>query len=202
MIDHVTDLLGAYYDGELRGKRLRDTEAHLSSCERCRRELDQLRALSNLLSENPAPSGLSSEDGYVTQVALSLPRTQDEPVSKRAFNLGWRAAPVGILGVWAFLHSLLLVSGVIFLLMQLGFNLEPLTNHIAPPSGSAPLGMLLGFKGGGVGELSWTALEVLGNGGPLGWGPLLYLGLTLALGLLYCSWLASWWVRQRQNQPI
>jgi hypothetical protein len=163
--------------------------------------LDQLRALSNVLAASPAPSDLSSEDGFVTKVALSLPRKQDEPVSRRAFNLGWRAAPVGILGVWTFLHSLLLVSGVIFLLMRLGFNLQPLATNLAPSSGGAQLGMLLGFKGSGVGELSWTALEVLGNGGPLGWGSMLYLGLTLALGLLYCSWLASWWVRQRQNQP-
>jgi hypothetical protein len=201
MIEHVTDLLGAYYDGELRGKRLRDTVAHLRSCEHCRLELDKLKALSSMLAESPAPSGLRSEDSYVTKMALQLPRKQDEPVSKRVFNLGWRAAPVGILGVWAFLQSLLLVSGVIFLLMQLGFNLEPLTSLITPSPWGARLGTSLGFEGGGVDELSRTALNVLGNGGPLGWGSLLYLGLTLTLGLLYCSWLASWWVRQRQIRP-
>lgn len=202
MIEHVTHLLGAYYDGELRGKRLRDTEAHLRSCEHCKLELDRLKALSTVLAEGPDPSGLSSEDGYVTKVALSLPRKQDEPVSKRAFNLGWQAAPVSILGVWAFLQSLLLVSGVVFLLIQLGFDLDPLTSLIAPSPWDARLGTSLGFGGGGVDELSRTALNILSNGGPLGWGSLLYLGLTLALGLLYCSWLASWWVRQRQKQPV
>jgi hypothetical protein len=200
MIEHVTHLLGAYHDGELRGKRLNDVEDHLATCKSCRGELDQLTALSSLLLQNPAPSDLTSEERFVAQVALRMPRKPEEPAIKRVFNFGWRAAPVGILGVWAFVQSLLIVSGIIFLLMRLGVNLEPMTNLLAPPSGGLSLGMFFGFEGEGIGELGRTALGILSNGGPLGWGPMLYLALMLILGLTYCSWLASWWIRHRQNQ--
>ncbi len=200
MIDHVTHLLGAYHDGELQGRRLNQVEEHLSTCESCQGELEQLQALSNLLAQHPAPSALTSADTFVAQVALQMPRSPDEPTIKRVFNFGWQAAPVGILSVWAFVQSLLIVSGIIFLLMRLGINLEPMTNFLAPPSGGLNLGMFFGFEGESLGELGRTAVEILGNGGPLGWGPMFYLALMLILGLLYCSWMASWWVRHRQKQ--
>lgn len=200
MIEHVTHLLGAYHDGELRGKRLNDVEDHLATCKSCQGELDQLTALSSLLLQNPASSDMTSEDRFVAQVALRMPRRPEEPTIKRVFNFGWRAAPVGILGVWAFVQSLLIVSGILFLLLRLGFNLEPMTGLLSPPSGGLSLGMFLGFEGEGIGELGRAALEVLGNGGPLGWGPMLYLALMLILGLFYSSWIASWWVRHRQKQ--
>ena len=200
MIDHVTHLLGAYHDGELQGKRLNQVEEHLNTCESCQGELGQLQALSNLLALNPAPSALTSVDTFVAQVALQMPRSPDKPTIKRVFNFGWQAAPVGILSVWAFVQSLFIVSGIIFLLMGLGVNLEPMTDLLAPPSGGLNLGMFLGFEGESISELGRTAVEILGVGGPLGWGPMLYLALLLILGLLYCSWMASWWVRHRQKQ--
>jgi len=200
MIDHVTHLLGAYHDGELQGKRLNHVEEHLSTCESCQAELEQMQALSNTLALYPAPSALTSADTFVAQVALQMPRSPDEPTIKRVFNFGWQAAPVGILSVWAFVQSLLIVSGIIFLLMRLGVNLEPMTNLLAPPSGGLNLGMFFGFEGESISELGRTAVEILGVGGPLGWGPMFYLALMLILGLLYCSWMASWWVRHRQKQ--
>ncbi len=200
MIDHVTHLLGAYHDGELQGKRLNQVEEHLSSCESCQAELEKLQALSNTLALYPAPSALTSADTFVAQVALQMPRNPDEPTIKRVFNFGWQAAPVGILSVWAFVQSLLIVSGIIFLLMRLGINLEPMANLLAPPSEGLNLGMFFGFEGESLGELGRTAVEILINGGPLGWGPMFYLALILILGLLYCSWMASWWVRDREKQ--
>jgi hypothetical protein len=200
MIDHVTHLLGAYHDGELQGKRLNHVEEHLSTCESCQAELEQMQALSNTLALYPAPSALTSADTFVAQVALQIPRSPDEPTMKRVFNFGWQAAPVGILSVWAFVQSLLIVSGIIFLLMRLGINLEPMVNLLAPPSGGLNLGMFFGFEGESLGELGRAAVEILINGGPLGWGPMFYLALILILGLLYCSWMASWWVRDREKQ--
>jgi hypothetical protein len=200
MIEHVTHLLAAYHDGELQGKRLNHVEEHLSTCESCKSELEHLQTLSNLLVLHPAPSGLTSNDRFVAQVALRMPRYPEEPTVKRVFNFGWRAAPVGILGIWAFVQSLLIVSGILFLLMRFGFNLEPLTGLLSPPSEGLSLGMFFSFEGESIGELGRTALEILGNGGPLGWGPMLYIALMLILGLLYCSWMASWWVRQQGHR--
>ena len=200
MIEHVAHLLGAYHDGELRGKRLNDVEEHLSKCEMCQSELAQLKALSDMLLTNPAPPDLTSEEGFVAIVGLRMPRRPREPAIKRVLNFGWHAAPVGILGIWAFVQSLLIVSGVIYLLMRLGFDLEPMTSLLSPSSGGLNLGMLFGFGGESINELGWTAFEILGNGGPLGWGPMLYLALMLLLGVTYCSWIASWWVRQVKKQ--
>ena len=45
MNEHVTAWLGAYHDGELRGRRLRQVETHLAHCATCRAELERLRAL-------------------------------------------------------------------------------------------------------------------------------------------------------------
>lgn len=202
MIEHVTHLLGAYHDGELRGKRLKDVEDHLATCKSCQGELEQLKALSSLLMQNPAPSDLTSEDRFIAQVTLRMPRNPEEPALKKAFDFSWHAAPLGILGVWAIMQSLLLVSGILFLLIRLGFNLEPMSDFLSPPSGGLGLGMFFGFEGEGIGELGRTALGILGDGGPLGWGLMLYLALMLILGLAYCSWIASWWVRQRKTQSV
>jgi hypothetical protein len=200
MNEHVTQLLGAYHDGELRGKQLNEVDKHLAKCKICQDELDHLNALSEMLLTTPSPSNLSSEDTFVTQVVLRMPRKPTEPTVKKVFNLGWQAAPVGILGVWAFVQSLLMVSGILFLLLRLGFDLEPLTELVTIPAGGINLGMLFGFEGSGVGDLGRTAIETLLSGGPLGWGVTMYLALVLILGLLYASWIASWWVRQRHNQ--
>jgi hypothetical protein len=200
MNEHVTHLLGAYHDGELRGKRLNEVNKHLAECTLCQDELDHLNALSQLLLTIPSPTNISSEDTFVAQVALRMPRKPTEPTVKRIFNLGWQAAPVGILGVWAFVQSLLMVSGILFLLLRLGLDLEPLTELITMPTGGINMGMLFGFEGSGVGDLGRTALGTLFSGGPLGWGAMGYLALVLVLGLLYASWIASWWVRQRHDQ--
>ena len=55
MNEHVTPWLGAYHDGELRGRRLQQVETHLAHCAACRAELEELRALSALLQESPVP---------------------------------------------------------------------------------------------------------------------------------------------------
>lgn len=200
MNEHVTHLLGAYHDGELQGKRLKDVQKHLADCDFCQDELDQLSELSKLLVTAPSPTNLSLEDTFVSQVVLRMPRKPSEPVVKRVFNLGWQAAPIGILGVWAFVQSLLMVSGILFLLMRLGFELDPLTDLVAQPSSGFNLGLLFAFEGNNIGDLGSTAVETLLNGGPLGWSSTLYLALVLVLGLLYASWMASWWVRQRQKE--
>jgi hypothetical protein len=202
MIDHVTHLLGAYYDGELHGQRLGDVSEHLEVCASCRAELDQLETLSEVLAQHPDPVDLTPGERFVSQIALQMPRTPKGPVMRRAFNLGWQAAPVGILGVWAFVQSLLIVSGILFLLMRLGLNLDPMTDLMAQPASGLNLGMFLGFEEGSISELSRTAVEVLGNGGPLGWGSMLTVGLMLVLALLYCSWMATWWVRQREANGV
>ena len=61
MSNHVTEWLNAYYDGELKGKRLQQVEEHLIECEACQAELESLQGLSALLQEVPAPEFPSPE---------------------------------------------------------------------------------------------------------------------------------------------
>ena len=45
--------LGAYHDGELRGFARAEVEAHLAACPRCRRDLNDLDALTDALRALP-----------------------------------------------------------------------------------------------------------------------------------------------------
>jgi hypothetical protein len=71
----------------------------------CQAELEELRKLSALLQESPAPETLTQPERFVAQVALRLPRRPTQPAWKRTLEAGWRLAPVGLLGVWAFVEA-------------------------------------------------------------------------------------------------
>jgi hypothetical protein len=43
-------------------------------------------------------------------------------------------------------------------------------------------------------------VELIQAGGALAWLPVLYLSLLVVIGLLYWSWLATWWARRRHQQ--
>jgi hypothetical protein len=47
--------------------------------------------------------------------------------------------------------------------------------------------------------LSPVGLPILDRLPSIGWGLVLYLGLMAMIGLLYLSWLATWWVRQHHR---
>ena len=86
MNQHVTPWLGAYHDGELKGLRLRQVEAHLAQCAACRVDLEKLQALGALLQESPAATGLMPPDRFVAQVGLRLPRRPTQPAWQRALE--------------------------------------------------------------------------------------------------------------------
>lgn len=83
MIEHVTDLLGAYLDGELHGLRLRQVEEHLTRCAACRQELEQLRGLSALLQESLPVESFTPAERFAANLALRLPRRPEvQPARK------------------------------------------------------------------------------------------------------------------------
>jgi anti-sigma factor RsiW len=173
MSEHMTAWLSAYYDGELKGRQLRQVEAHLSDCAPCRAELDRLRVLSAMLRESPAASGLMPPEQFVAQVGLRLPRKPDRPVSQRALLAAWWIAPLVLLGVWVFLQTVVIVTGVTRVALDLSL-------------GGELAAMLLPVESGGLWE-----------------GVRLNLILPGVIGLLYWSWLASWWVSsQRQKREM
>ena len=74
MNGHVTPWLATYHDGELKGRRLRQVEAHLAECATCRAELNELQCLSALLHESPVAEDLLPPERFVAQVGLRLER--------------------------------------------------------------------------------------------------------------------------------
>jgi len=112
MSDHILELLGAYIDGELGGGQLRKVETHLDECQSCIEEYYELQALSETLRSAPVPEFISPER-LVADVALRLPRVPVKPLHTKALEVGWWLAPVGLIVLWIFISTTLLVSNFI-----------------------------------------------------------------------------------------
>jgi predicted anti-sigma-YlaC factor YlaD len=195
MNGHMTPWIAAYHDGELRGRRLRQVEEHLAECATCRAELKELQCLSALLHESPAAEGLLPADRFVAQVGLQLPRRPTKPVWQRTLETSWRLTPVGLVGMWAFIQAVFIVAGVTLIVLQIsGIDTLGLqqTGH-----GETWLTEALGYVGVGLGNTTMTILKVLDM---LRAGIVFYLTATIAIVLLYWSWLASLWARRRHRQ--
>jgi anti-sigma factor RsiW len=194
MNGHVTHWLSAYHDGELRGRRRRQVEEHLAECATCRAELKELRRLSALLHESPAAEGLLPTDLFVTQVGLRLERRPTKPAWQRTLETGWRLAPAGLVGAWAFVQAVFIVAGVVLVGLQLG-GVDVL--GLQPASHATWLTAALNLFGARLGDTTSTILKALDV---LRWGLTIYLTATMAIALLYWSWLASLWARRRHQQ--
>ncbi len=197
MTEHVTVWLGAYHDGELRGLRLRQVEAHLAHCATCRTELERLGALTALLQESPAAAGLTPPERFVAQVKLRLPRRPERPATQRALETGWRLAPLGLLGAWAFIQAMFIVAGVVLVALRMGLGGEVIAGLFPASQQGAWLTDAFTLSDAGLNDIGRSALWLLSGGGGLGWTLTLHLVLLVVIGLLYWSWLASWVVRTR-----
>ena len=187
MNEHVSTWLEAYHDGELQGRRRQQVESHLAQCAACRAELETLRTLSVLLQASPAADNLTPPEHFVAQVGLRLPRHQEQSVWQRAAGVGWRLMPVGLFGAYALVQAVFIVTGVVLFALRLGGD---------PARQSAAW---LNRLGAGLNDIAPIGLPALGNVFPFGWGAVLYLGLMALIGLLYWSWLATWWARQHHR---
>ena len=199
MNEHVTAWLGAYHDGELQGHRLRQVEAHLAHCATCRAELEKLQALTTLLQESPAAEGLTSPERFVAQVGLRLRRRPEQPAWQRALEAGWRLVPVGLLGAWAFVQAVFTVAGVVLTALRMGLGGDLVAGLLPASQQGLSLTELFSLSGASLSDVGQIALQLLSNGGPLGWGVTLNLASLAVIGLLYWSWLASWWARRQRG---
>ena len=199
MIEHVSTWLEAYHDGELRGRRLQQVETHLEVCSLCRAELERLQHLSSLLQESPAAEGLIPVDQAVAQVGLRLPRRPAVPAWQRALESGWQLTPVLLLAAWTFMQTVFLVTEVLLIAVQLGFGGDALAGLLPASPGGPRLTELFGPPDASLADLGRAVLHTLGQGGPWGWDFALRLALPMLIGLMYWSWLASWWARRRHR---
>jgi len=203
MTEHVTTWLGAYHDGELRGLRLRQVEAHLAQCATCRAELERLRALAALLQESPAAENLTPPERFVAQVGLRLPRRPEQPAAavwQRALEIGWQLAPLGLLGAWTFIQAVFTMAGAVLVALRMGLGGDVVAELLPASQQGPPLSEILSLSDASLGDVGRIVLQLLSLREPLGWGITLNLVSLVVIGLLYWSWLASWWARRQHSQ--
>jgi len=203
-MDHILDWLQAYHDGELQGRQLQRVEEHLAHCESCRAELEAVQAISSLLRESPAAGDLMRPDQFVAQVGLRLPRRPEQTALRRTLETGWRLIPVGLLGTWAFVQTVLIVVSGILMTQSFPATANLFSSILPRVSNSSWLTGLQCFEGVGLNTLLDAALCFAQNCGPLLWTVTLSIVLFVGISLLYLSWLASWWIRHNRmkNVPI
>ena len=197
MKEHATQWLGTYLDGELRGLRLRWVEGHLQECAVCQSELEALAQLRTLLRESPAMEASTPPERFVAQVARRLPRRQEQPPARRALELSWRMVPVALLFTLAFVQTAFTIAGVLQLALSMGLGGE--VGALVFPGASVSLPDLFSLSQANLAGAVWSIVELILAGGALAWLPLLYLTLLIVIGLLYWSWLATWWARRRHQ---
>jgi len=200
MNEHVTSWLSAYHDGELSGRRLRQVETHLETCAQCKARLEEIRSLSGLLQESPPVEGLLPSEIFVAQVGMRLPRENNVPLLKKVSESGWRAVPFGLLASWALVQTIFVVSNLVFLALRFIPGADQIMTLL--PSGGSTPSVLSSLGGLGILRAGQFGANLLGSRGLLGWSFFLNVGLTLLIGLLYWSWLASWWIRKTNGNQM
>lgn len=197
MSNHVTEWLNAYLDDELKNGRLHQVEKHLAECAECQAELESLQNVSSLLHEAPAPEFISSER-FASQVSLRLPHEQPRATKRKAQEIGWWMIPVSLLLLWVLIGTSDVVGHVVSVADRIGLlSLSSAPAWVAPGSSSG------GFWSGTLGEFG------LLSGDSLQWAELTesftrnrlpQIVWQVAIALLYLSWIAIWWARQKPRE--
>jgi anti-sigma factor RsiW len=194
MSNHVTEWLNAYFDGELKGTRLRQVEEHLAECETCQAELESLQGLSAMLQEGPAAEFPSTER-FATQVNLLLPQKRTAVPRRQLLEVGWWMIPVGLLMAWIFVSTAILVSDMFSVADSFGLLDDTTTALVAGSSDHAV----------------WTStLAQVGllEGDSLGWAEatesftrnvLPQFIWQVSIAVLYLTWIALWWARRTRQ---
>lgn len=184
MNPHTEPWMDAYLDGELKNGQLRKAEAHLAACAECRAEIDRRRALSSLLQIAPAAVPAKSAERFAAEVGLQMQR-RPAPQPRSAWKqAAWHGIPLALLASLAFIEALVLINNFFALVPGLEAGLSaasPLQSWLQLPAPTSDL------------------LSLLGLVAPLRWNWITALVAPIVVGLLYLSWLAGWWVMQKNT---
>ena len=200
MSEHVTDLLGAYLDGELGGVNLRQVENHLSECVACRKELDELRSLSGLLHETVPTESFTSSERFAAKLALVLPRRPEVAPVRKVSEAIWWLLPASAAAIWIFFSTVTTVStlvttaGVAGLLGRAAPWLQTSTQQSLWFSASMNL-----FGRSLVGS-NRTLLIILNNANAFWTSLSAELFWNAGIVLLILGWLAAWSNKRRKNE--
>lgn len=186
MNSHITKWLAAYHDGELRGRRLAQVEAHLAECPDCQTELQQLQALSNLLGEATEAPALTSPDRFAAQVGLRLSRRpQQKPDRVNRPGWVWTVLPIALVIGLALLKVVQLVSGSLTIAQMFGYGEAAVSQLTSTPT--QPSGLFA--------QISTSLIDI-----GIPFSPQILIGLILPamLAVAYMLWLIVWGLNQRE----
>ena len=198
-MDHVTDFLGPYLDGELQASHNAKIEKHLEICKSCRVELAELQKLGTLLQDNAQLPETKSEDQFVAEVGLLMKRQTEPTALKRVLVTGWKAIPVSLAGTWLFVQTSLIVTTLFYFVSRFAPELPGIA-QLSPTSSPTVWSNVLGSINK---PLITQVLEFITHNLnldiQLNWRIPVFTILAFAIGTLYVCWLASWWVvRERK----
>jgi predicted anti-sigma-YlaC factor YlaD len=200
---HIENQLDAYYDGELAQREQQRVEAHVATCEACRAKLAELMSISTLLAQAPQQQSRLSDDRFVAQVALRLPR---RTTVQRAVPVGWKLVPAVLVAVWLFVQTAGVVAQSVVALRALGLGRTQLAwLTAASPEGGVATELLYAVTPSVLGPYD-LALELLvsRSAGPLvtGLAQLATLNVVLPALLLVAlaSWLGASWAYRRHRE--
>jgi len=197
MSNHVTEWLNAYLDGELKGTRLRQLEEPLPKCEVCQAELESLSSLSALLQEVPAAE-FTSHERFVSEVNLRLPERRLKAVQNKTIEAGWWMIPIGLLAVWVFVSTSILLSNVVSVADTFGLLDNTTAAWISSPSDTAEVTSTLGQ----FGLLSGNSLQWAERSESFTRNALPQIIIQASIALLYLAWFAIWWARQTRQVQV
>lgn len=188
---HAETWIDAYLDGELSPLRTRQAQAHLAQCPECQGMLAQRRSLSVLLESAPPAGELKPSAQFVADVRLQLkPRAIALPATPRPgqpFALRWRAyiIPIALLLGLVFIQTVFLLSRLVGIFP----GLEQFLMGDLPQT----------LTGLSLPQLLGAFYQALGVLNPMNWNWITGLLALAATGLMYLSWLTSWWTRQTSS---
>ena len=196
MSNHVSEWLNAYLDGELKNGRLHQVEEHLAECETCQAELESLQGLSVLLREVPAVQ-FTSNERFAAQVNLRLPQRRVVTTRRRALEVGWWMAPVGLLMIWIFISTTIFISDMVSAANKFGL-LDDAAPLLVSDSSTGIWASTLGQFGLLEGEgLQWAErIESYTR------NVLPQFVWQVSIAMLYLTWIAISWVRQRRQGQV
>jgi anti-sigma factor RsiW len=171
-----SEWLTAYYDGELDKARQKQVEAHLAECPECRRELGEMRSLSQALGADELPQAeLTGAATFWQGVQSQLPERRPAAAP---------AKPQRVLLRWSPGIGLLLING----LLQVAAAAGTVLLLVPARLWSLPDWAGFGYQIAADSSLGWLAWLVPGS---FSWLGLVLWWLTLSAGLavLYLAWL-------------
>jgi hypothetical protein len=141
-----------------------------------------------------------SPERFATQVNLLLPQKRTSTPGNQLFEVGWWMIPVGLLAVWAFISTAVLLGDAVSVAKNFGILDKTIASFIAARSDTAEVTSTLGQ----FGMLQGNSLQWAETTENFTRGLFPQVVLQVAVALLYLTWLAVWWARhtRQMSEPL